>query len=63
MSFIAAESFKVDISVKRTKLVFRWQTPIGIQFNETSPVLVTLSNGGRSTTITGRRGLVIFGPS
>ncbi len=51
-SFIVADSFQVDISVERTKLVFRWQTPTGIQFNETSPVLVTLSNGGRSTTIT-----------
>ncbi len=40
----------MDIFAERTKLVFRWQTPTGIQFNETSLVLVTLSNCGRSTT-------------
>ncbi len=40
----------MDISVERTKLVFRWQTPIGICFYETSRVLVKLSSNGRFTT-------------
>ncbi len=40
----------MDISVERTTLVFRWQTPIGIRFYETSQVLVKLSSDGRLTT-------------
>ncbi len=37
----------MDIFAERTKLVFRWHTPIGIHFYKTSGVLVKL---GRFTT-------------